>query len=191
MEFFPHGTLSNGESCTGLNSRLFSQMLAVFCVTNIGFNLYLLITVATKELDTFNRFIVSMILAVQFCMMVAVLPPAVQITESIFASRRFLVPLQGRIRGGIHGNLIHKLRVNLFYELLNCRRKAVFTIGPSVRLTKMAILKVREESAALIGGFYTSTHYISISLSLSPVCPSLHCLSPVHHSICAQPTTEQ
>ena len=72
------------NECHQFNKLLISKLLLVAIVTNIPFNIYLIIVVSVKRLDFFNRLFICMILAIQFIILILASIPLLSISRYIY-----------------------------------------------------------------------------------------------------------
>ena len=121
-----------------LNRLLISPVLCVFFITNIGFNVYLIITAAVKELDVVKQMLVLAVITVQGTILSLAISPLVILLSEIRRCTQHTVHFQARLRAPRQ-----KWKLLAFYEMITAKTICeLFTMGPLCKITKKIVFEV-------------------------------------------------
>lgn len=121
---------------TRRSNEFASKALTCAAIADLSFSVYMLTMWLFKEMTFLARLLSAMLLIDQTCGFLLAILPMVAITGQIHRSARYLTAAQQIMRPPFQRR---KLRILATYELVNSKRKVVYTIGALGKVTKMSM----------------------------------------------------
>ena len=127
---------------TQIDSQFLSKLTVVVSLSNISFNIYMVIALLIVSHTAHQRIAISIIVMGQFAFVLTLFASMCRINDCIHAPiESRLIRLQMRLSSSVHFHS-QVLRTGLLYEQMATKR-ALFSIGPYKKITKGSVLEVR------------------------------------------------
>lgn len=120
--------------------QLVSKAYSTSVLTSICFTCYMFTLILFKNLNYMTKIAVICLCIVNFIGAVVASFPLIELTKLIHDYGKYLVPIQLFM----HSKLVaHKLKLNLYFELINSFKKITFFVSPLGGVTSYSLIKVK------------------------------------------------
>lgn len=120
-------------------NKLISKAYSVSVLTSISFTCYMFTLIILQHLNYITKTAVICFCFVNFMGAVIASFPLIELTKLIHNYGKYLVPIQLFMHSKL---IVHKLKINLYFELINSWQKTTFKVAPLGGVTMYSLIKV-------------------------------------------------